>query len=183
MLSLLVGYAWSDARLPVLVLYSLYHLYRTFCIVFSASGQVEAVHTIHVVELATAQLAGYALGDGIVVFGEALVVDDEVRRHIQCVVIRIVVVQSLLGPVDVHPLQRSVAPDGARARVVVGVARGVAVVVQQHQPVLLVPHHRAGRAVACHQHRIAVGVVRVAVGANLRGGVGLFSLVKVLQIV
>jgi len=30
---------------------------------------------------------------------------------------------------------------------------------------------------------VGIGVIRVAVGANLRGGVGLFSLVKVLQIV
>jgi len=62
-----------------------------------------------------------------------------------------------------------VAPDGARARVVVGVARGVAVVGQQHQPVLLVPHHRAGRAVVHNKHGVAVGVVGVAVFANLRG--------------
>ena len=144
---------------------------------------MEAVHAVHVVEVTAAHLAGYALRAGIVVLGEAVVVDDEVRRHIQRVVVRIVVVQTLLGPVDVHTFQRSVAPDGARARVVVGVARGVAVVGQQHQPVLLVPHHRAGRAVVRHQHRVTVGVVRVAVGTDLRGGVWLFSLVKVLQIV
>ena len=49
-------------------------------VVFLAGSQVEAVHAIHVVEVTTAHLAGYALCAGIVVLGEALVVDDEVRR-------------------------------------------------------------------------------------------------------
>ena len=144
---------------------------------------MEAVHAIDVVEVAAAHLAGYALRTGIVMLGEAVVGDDEVRRHIQRVVVGIVVVQTLFGTIDVDAFQRSVAPDGARARVVVGVARGVAVVVQHHQAVFFVPRHRAGRAVVHYQHRVAVGVVRVAVLAYLAGGIGLFSLVKVLQIV
>jgi len=68
---------------------------------------------------------------------------------------------ALLGPVDVHTFQRSVAPDGARSRVVVGVARGVAVVVQQHQPVLLVPHHRAVPAVVFRFRHVGAHVGRV----------------------
>ena len=81
--------------------------------------------------------------------GEAVVGNDEVRRHIQRVVVGVVVVQTLLGTIDVDAFQRSVALDDTGARVVVGVARGVAGIRQNHQAVLLVPRHRA--------HRIPVG--------------------------
>ena len=65
---------WHTRRyavLTVVLLHALLHLHQALLVVFLARCQVEAVHTIHVVELATAQLAGYALGAGIVVFGEA----------------------------------------------------------------------------------------------------------------
>ena len=76
---------WHTRRyavLTVVLLHALLHLHQTLLVVLLTRCQVEAVHAVHVVEVTTAHLAGYALRAGIVVLGEALVVNDEVRRHI-----------------------------------------------------------------------------------------------------
>ena len=89
--------------LTVVLLHALLHLHQTLLVVFLARSQVEAVHAVHVVEVTTAYLARNALRAGIVVLGEAVVGNDEVRRHIQRVVVRIVLVQPCSAPLMYTP--------------------------------------------------------------------------------
>ena len=178
--ALLRWHTWRYAVLAVVLLHTLLHLHQTLLVVFLARSQVEAVHAEHVVEVTTAHLAGYALRAGIVVLGEAVVVNDEVRRHIQRVVVRIVVVQPLLGPVDVHTFHRSVAPDGARARVVVGVAGAGAVAVGLCGNVAVHVVGHAGdeivrEAVLLRGHAVQLPRLVVAVGYGLSVGVDLLA--------
>ena len=84
---------WHTRRyavLTVVLLHALLHLHQTLLVVFLASGQVEAVHAVHVVEVTTAHLAGYALRTGIVMLGEAVVGDNQVWRNVQSVVVGVV---------------------------------------------------------------------------------------------
>ena len=86
------------------------------------------------------------------------------------------VVQPLLGPVDVHPLQRSVAPDGTRARVVVGVAGGRAVAVGLRGDVAVHVVDHVGdevvrEAVLLRGHAVQLSRPVVAVGHGLAVGI------------
>ncbi len=186
-LPLLRGHARRHALLLVVGLPARLHLHHPFGVVLLPGREVEVVHPVDVVEAARAQLGGYALRSGVVVLGEAAVRHREVGRDVERVALLVVVGDALRRTVHVDRLHGAVAPDGAPAGMVVGIARDVAVVVYREQPVLLVPLHLPVCAVRLYHRRVPVLVIRISSAAravaHLAHRVGLHSAVKVMQIV
>ena len=100
---------------------------------------------------------------------EAVLVDREDTCRIKREVVRLVESNTLWCTVDIHTFHRSVALHDTFTGSVVSVTACLAIVRENHQPIILIPVHLTGsiRRVVRYQCWITVGIMRVIFFKNL----------------
>ena len=100
---------------------------------------------------------------------KAILVYREDTCWIKCEVVRLMERDALWCTVDIHTFHRSVALHDTFTGSVVSVTACLAIVRENHQPIILIPVHLTGsvRRVVRYQRWITVGIIRVMVVTNL----------------